>query len=177
MAAEDIGVEGQHGGGHVLHFGRAGNADPGVVDQHVDRAAVDPHRLGDAALDLFVGQHVDLDDMEVQTLARRKAAQLLGLGAGEAAHGREDPRPGARVMLGAKPAEAGGTARDEDGFARQIRRGSDHIALSARSGGGEDGGGGGAGEQRAAGQIGHANLLCCRGTYHLIPAFEAQNCS
>ena len=110
MAAEDVGVEGEHRRRHILNLDRAGDADPGIVDQHVDRPAIDPLRLGDSGGDLIVRQHVDLDYMQIEPLVAGQVFQLFGFGPWHVAHGGEDFRAEAGVMFRTQSAETGRTA-------------------------------------------------------------------
>ena len=51
---------------HVLYFDRRGDADPGIVDQHVERAAIYALRFADRAVCHLLFKHVEREDVQVQ---------------------------------------------------------------------------------------------------------------
>ncbi len=106
VVAEDIGVEGQLRRFHVLHLDRAGDADPGIVDQHVEPATGDPLGFGNRLRHLVVEQHIELQHVDVELLVAGQLAQFLGLGARCVAHGGEDGRAEAGEMFAGQSAEA-----------------------------------------------------------------------
>ncbi len=74
MRAKHVGFKHQPGGFHVLHFDRRGNADTRIIDQHINRPAIDHLGLGHTVSDLIVRHHVDFDDVQIETLVQCKDA-------------------------------------------------------------------------------------------------------
>ena len=150
MRAEDVGIEDQPGGGHVLHLDRRGDADAGIVDEDVDRAAVDPLGLLHPVIDLLEIGHVDADDVDFEVFCGGQRGELVGLGAGEVAHRREHPRALPRQQLGRQSPEARGAAGDQHALAPEADVRAEDGLCGARRPGREGSGGGGSGKQRAA---------------------------
>ena len=100
----------------VNDFGRAEHHVPGIVDDHVDAAA-----LGDDLLDRGVGRwlrlHVELDGAQIDAVACRGRGHLGGIrrvAAGDVAHRGVDGVAGLGERFGGQAAEAAGSAGDED---------------------------------------------------------------
>ena len=91
---------------------------PGIVDQHIDAPGVDDD-LGDRGIDRVLGEHVELDGAEVDTMRLREGVDLRHLGrvpAGGLAHRGVDGVAGLGESLGGQAAEAAGGAGNENDF-------------------------------------------------------------
>ena len=106
LRAEDIGVEDQLRGVHVLDFDRAGKGDAGIVDQDIDRPARLRQRFGNTGLNLRVRGDVNLDHGDVETIACRESRQFVRLRTRKIAHGCKHFCPKPRVMLRAETAKS-----------------------------------------------------------------------
>ncbi len=97
-------------------LGRAKHHVTGVVDQHVDFAAVG-HDLPDRGIDGRLGLNVKLDRAKVDAIALRGLGQLggvLGVAASDVAHGGINGVSGFGERFGGQAAEAAGSASDEN---------------------------------------------------------------
>ena len=164
VVAEDVRIEGEPGGFHVLHLDRAGNADPGIVDQHVEPAADLALRSGDRVRNFVVEQHVEPQHANVEIVVAGKLLQFFGFGPRGVPHRRENRRAQAGEMLGGQTAETRRATGDEDSLAGQVgRRRFDGIALRSQGRGGEGAGGGGPGQEGAAVDCRHGFVSFGRG--------------
>ena len=106
VVAQHIGIEGELGRFHVLDLDRPGDADPGIVDQHIEPAADFALGAGDGIGHFVVEQYVEPHHADIERFVARQLHQLLGLGTRCLAHGGEDGCSGAGEMFGGEAPEA-----------------------------------------------------------------------
>ncbi len=150
MRAEHIGVEYQARGLHILHLDRRSDADTCVVDQHIQRPAIDPLGFLYRSIDLFEICHIEGEDVEIKALGLGQRRQFVRFGPGQSAHGRKHSGPLPRQQFCRQPAKAGRAAGDKNTFACEAEVWPEDRVGRLRPLGSKCGGGSGSGKQGAA---------------------------
>ena len=148
LVPHHIGVKQQLHHLHVLQLDRSARADPGVVDDDVESAAIQPFGLHDGIAHRLIRQHIQFENGDIQIIILGGLSQCIRLWPWQIAHGGEHFCALFGVENRTQIAEAGRTAGDQHRLAAQI--GLALCSGSRRAGGKRETGGGGGAKQLAA---------------------------